>query len=73
MAKTAAEINAERLEAIIAADYRRRRVEARIDLDHRDLARKIVEAFPELRPHQQSMGRGGTSRTIAEPLPWATK
>jgi hypothetical protein len=66
--KTAAEINAERIEAIIDScsppeGYR--------GLGARDIAQRIVEAFPELRPAQQSMDEHGRSHTIAEPLPWA--
>jgi hypothetical protein len=58
----AAEINAERIEAIIAAraPYCTPRV----------IAQKIVEAFPELRPPQQTSERDGSSRVIYQPVPW---
>ena len=62
--KTAAEINAERIEAIIVGyDFR--------TSDALKLARKIVEAFPELQPPQYTSVRDGTSRVIVHPLPWA--
>lgn len=75
-AKTAAEINAERIEAIIIDHNNRCGFPELSDLvianrAARSLARRIVEAFPELRPAQQSVERDGTTRTIAEPLPWA--
>ncbi len=72
--KSAAEINAERIEAIIAA-YNNPAQGIVVGYDFRTsdelkLARAIVEAFPELRPHQQSMERDGMSRAILAPLPW---
>jgi hypothetical protein len=48
--RTAAEINVERIEAIMLA-YRHH--------TRRDIARKIVEEFPELRPQQQTEGDHG--------------
>jgi len=64
---TVAETNAERIEAIIAEHY------PLVGGHARSMARRIVEAFPELRPAQQTMERDGTTRTIAEPLPWAER
>ena len=63
--KSATEINAERIEAIIC----------RYDWQNtRDLARKIVEAFPMLQQQAQyTSERDGTSRMIVTPLPWAAK
>ena len=73
--KTAAEINAEKIEAIIEAhnnpaqgivvgyDFR--------TSDALKIARRIVEAFPQLQPPQFTSERDGTSRTIVHPLPWS--
>ena len=62
MTKTVTEINAERIEGIICRyDWK----------NPRDLARKIVEAFPMLQQQAQyTSERDGTSRTIVPPLPW---
>lgn len=64
--KTAADVNAELIEAIII-DHMYRSPERSAAA----LARKIVEAIPELRPHQQEMLPDGTTRPIVAPLPWA--
>jgi hypothetical protein len=48
--RTAAEINVERIEDILLAYGH---------IDPRDVARKIVEEFPELRPQQQTEGDHG--------------
>ena len=61
--KTAAEINVERIEAIILGYYSNA-------FQARCAARKIVEAFPKLRPHQQTSEPDGSSRVIARPVPW---
>lgn len=61
--KSAAEINVQRIEAIIVGyDFSTRNA--------LKIARKIVEAFPELRSHQQTMECDGTSKPIVTPLPW---
>lgn len=66
--KSAAEINAERIAAII------REMREHVTLySAADIARKIVEAFDVLRPHQQSMDEHGRTRPIPAPLPWANK
>ena len=59
---TAAEVNAERIETIIRKHYH---------LRPKGIARKIVEAIPELRPAQQEFLADGNTRTIAAPLPWS--
>jgi hypothetical protein len=73
--KTAAEINAEKIEDIIN-DYNNPAQGIVVGYDFRTsdalkLARRIVEAFPELRPHQQSVDEHGRTKPIAAPLPWA--
>jgi hypothetical protein len=60
--KPIAEVNAERIEAIIAAESPR--------CGPRAIARKIVEAFPELRPHQYTMEGDGSSRVVGGGVPW---
>jgi hypothetical protein len=60
--KSAAELNAEHIEAIIVAESPR--------CGPRVIARKIVEAFPELRPHQYTMERDGSSRAVGGGVPW---
>jgi hypothetical protein len=80
--KSAAEVNAERIEAIIAeaigdAGQSRRLVQEGAAVFYREpslsvmLARKIVEAFWELQGGlQQTSERDGSARTIVNPLPW---
>jgi hypothetical protein len=51
--RTAAEINAERIKAIMLAYRNHTRC---------DIARKIVEEFPELRPQQQTEGDHGRTQ-----------
>ena len=62
---TAAEVNAERIEAIITEYAEHHRWDARA------IARKIVEELDVLRPAQQESLADGSTRTIAKPLPWA--
>ena len=62
--KTAAGLNAEKIEAIIKP------LRGPDGVSSREIARKIVEALPVLRPAQQSMDERGRSKTIAAPLPW---
>ncbi len=61
--RTAAEINVERIKAILLA-YRNYH-------SPRDVARKIVEEFPELRPQQQTEGDHGRTHTdVGGGVPW---
>ena len=73
--KSAAEINAKKIEAIIL-EYENPARGIVVGYDFRTtdalkLARRIVEAIPELRPAQQEFLADGSTRTIAAPLPWA--
>ncbi len=65
--KTAAEINAEKIEAVLAG-------EACITLSpylRRMIARKIVEAFPQLQQQAQyTSKRDSTSRPVITMMPW---
>jgi hypothetical protein len=63
--KSAAEVNAERIETIIIA------MVAKNEANPRGIARKIVEEFWELQGGlQQTSERDGSARTIVRPLPW---
>ena len=73
MPKTAAEINAARIEAILRDIFwplSASSAACREMILCQDASRKIVEAFPELRPPQFTSERDGTSRIVATPLPW---
>ncbi len=67
MMKTAAEINVERIEGIIREHCGFCAFHPRAG----EIARAIVDAIPELRPHQQRSERGDRGgQAIAEKLPW---
>ena len=62
---TAAEVNAELIERIIAL-----RLPHVAAWQRQDLAREIVRLIPALRPAQQEFLADGNTRTIPTPLPW---
>ncbi len=72
MSRNAAEINAEKIEAILRVTHRNSVTGGSVRLIPREVARKIVEAFPELQQQAQyTSERDGTSRMIVHPLPWS--